>query len=148
VTVLPLAQAAAAAPPGFVRPALGAALAVALFGWLWVGRAPGPRKRLVFRFALLLLSAFLVWLGRTQGIFAQASPAFRLALGAIVLLVAIGNLYAVRFCSLCGRMVRNFKLLECPRCKQPLPRDGFTDQPRRPPIDPLDPLGRRRARRP
>ena len=126
---------------------VGATLAVALLAWLWVGRAPGARKRVVFRFTLLALTAFLLWLGRSQGIFAQSTRAFTVALGAIVLLVVIGNLYAVRFCTQCGRMHRNFKALKCARCFAVLPQHGFTEEPRRPPLDPLDPLGRRRQSR-
>ena len=126
---------------------LAAIGAVALLAWLWVGRAPGLRKRLVFRFALLALAAFLVWLGRSSGVFTQASPAFSGALGLTVLLVVVGNLYAVRFCGACGRMHRNLKTSECARCGKVLPRHGLTGQARRAPLDPTDPLGRRRERR-
>jgi hypothetical protein len=122
---------------------VAATACVALLAWLWVGRAPGARKRVVFRFALLGLTAFLLWFGRSQGVFAQSTPAFTVALGAIVLLIAVGNLYSVRFCTSCGRMHRNFKTLKCARCFAVLPQHGFTEAPRRPPIDPLDPLGRR-----
>ena len=141
------AQPAPAAPapaPNYALISLSAAAAIALSSWLWAGRATGQKKRAVFRFALLGLTAFLLWLGRSQGIFAQSTPAFTLALGAIVLLVVIGNLYAVRFCSACGRMHRNFKTVKCSRCFAVLPQHGLTQRPRRPPIDPLDPLGRRR----
>ena len=127
--------------------AASASACVALLAWLWVGRAPGVRKRVVFRFALVGLTAFLLWLGRSQGTFAQSTPAFTGVLGGIVLLVVIGNLYSVRFCTACGRMHRNFKTLVCARCAAVLPRHGFTDEPRRPPLDPLDPLGRRRPGR-
>jgi apolipoprotein N-acyltransferase len=130
--------------PSWVLLSVGATLSIALLAWLWVGRAPGARKRVAFRFALLGLTVFLLWLGRSQGIFAQSTPAFTVALGAIVALVMIGNLYAVRFCNACGRMHRNFKTLKCARCFAVLPRHGFTDEPRRPPLDPLDPLGRRK----
>ena len=121
--------------------------AVALLAWLFIGHAPGVQKRLVFRFALLALSAFLVWLGRRSGVFAEASLPFAGALGMTVLLIAIGNLYAVRFCTACGRIHRNLKTGECTRCGKVLPRHGLTEQPRRPPLDPTDPLGRRKVRR-
>ena len=126
---------------------LAATGAVALLAWLWIGRAPGYRKRLMFRFALLGLAAGLVWLGRSSGVFAQASPPFAAALGTTVLLIVIGNLYAVRFCNACGRMHRNLRTNACTRCGAPLPQHGFTERPRRAPLDPTDPLGRRRERR-
>jgi apolipoprotein N-acyltransferase len=126
---------------------VGATLSIALLSWLWVGRATGARKRALFRLSLLGLVAFLLWLGRSQGVFAQSTTAFKLALGAIVLLVAIGNLYSVRFCTACGRMHRNFKTPQCARCNAVLPRHGLTEEPRKPALDPLDPLGRQRPAR-
>ena len=125
---------------------LAAMGAVAGLAWLWAGRAPGVQKRLVFRFSLLGLAVFLVWLGRRSGVFTQASPPFAGALGLTVLLIVIGNLYAVRFCS-CGRMHRNLKTNACSRCGALLPRHGLTEELRRAPLDPTDPLGRRRARK-
>ena len=135
----------AGAPANYPLIALAATGCVALLAWLWVGRAPGQRKRAVFRIALLGLTAGLIALGRSRGIFAQATPAFTLALGLIMLLVAVGNLYSVRFCTACGRMQRNFKTLKCSRCGAVLPRHGLTEEPRRAPLDPTDPLGRKKA---
>ena len=133
-------------PVRWVVVAAAASASIALLAWLWVGRASGARKRVAFRIALVGLTAFLLWLGRSQGVFAQSTPAFKVALGAIILLVVIGNLYSVRFCTACGRMHRNFKTPKCARCFATLPRHGFTEDPRRPPLDPLDPLKRRSPR--
>lgn len=132
--------------PNYPLIALAATGCVALLAWLWVGRAQGQRKRAVFRIALLGLTTGLLWLGRSSGVFAQATPAFTLALGVIMLLIAVGNLYSVRFCTACGRMHRNFKKLKCSRCGAVLPQHGLTEEPRRAPLDPTDPLGRRRRR--
>src|SRR5260370_13728591 len=112
--------------------------------WLVAGRARGQTKRVAYRAALLLLAAALIEVGRRRGTFASSSAGFSLLLGAIVLLVVVGQLYSVRFCPRCGRMVRNFRLAQCPRCAGPLPPHGFTEEPRRPPRDPTDPLGSRR----
>jgi hypothetical protein len=86
--------------------------------------------------------------GRAGGLFARATVPFDLALALILVLVVIGNLYAVRFCASCGRMHRNFKATVCVRCAAPLARHGFTDEPRRAPLDPIDPLGRKKLRGP
>ena len=118
--------------------------AVAALAWLWGGRARGATKRVAFRLSLLGLAGLLVWLGRRGGVFARATPAFSLALGLTVLLVVVGNLYAVRFCGRCGRMHRNFKTPLCARCGFTLPQHGFTDRLRTPALDPTDPLGRKR----
>ena len=120
--------------------------ALAALAWLWLGRARGTVKRLAFRLALLALAGGLVWLGRAGGVFARASPGLAAVLGLTLLLVVIGNLYAVRFCARCGRMHRNFKVDACRRCGLALPRHGFTDRPRRKPLDLTDPLGRRPSR--
>jgi len=89
-----------------------------------------------------------VAVGRSQGLFARASLPFDLALAITICLVVVGNLYSVRFCTRCGRMHRNFKAGVCARCGAVLPRHGFTEEPRRPPLDPLDPLGRKRGAAP
>jgi hypothetical protein len=120
-------------------------LLAAIF-WIWLGRARGSLKRIAYRALLFTLAAALVAAGRTQGLFARASIPFDLALAVIILLVVFGNLYAVRFCTACGRMHRNFKASVCARCGQPLPRHGFTEEPRRAPLNPIDPLGRKRSR--
>ena len=126
--------------------ALAGCAALGLVFWLFLGRARGATKRLAWRLALFAVALGLVWQGRERGIFAHASAPFVLALGAAILLVIVGNLYSVRFCTRCGRMQRNFKVLKCARCGDPLPAHGFTERPRRPPLDPTDPLGRRKSR--
>ena len=123
---------------------LGAFVALALVFWLLLGRARGATKRLAYRVFLFSLALGIVALGRAYGLFARASLPFDLALATTIILVVIGNLYAVRFCSRCGRMHRNFKATACSRCGDPLPRHGFTEEPRRAPLDPTDPLGRRK----
>lgn len=110
-----------------------AALAGAAALWLWRGRARGRTKRIAYRVALLLLAAGLIESARRGGLFARSSPGFALALGGMVLLVVVGQLYGVRFCTACGRMVRNFRPASCPRCAAALPRHGFTEAPRRSP---------------
>lgn len=118
-----------------------AALAGAAALWLARGRAQGRRKRLAYRVAMLLLAAGLIESARRGGLFARSSLGFSLALGAMVLLVVVGQLYGVRFCNACGRMVRNFRPSTCPRCGAALPRHGFTEAPRRPPPDRADRSG-------
>lgn len=127
--------------------ALVLACAAALPGALWLarGRARGRTKRLAYRAAMLLIAAGLVESARRGGLFARSSAGFTLAIGAMVLLVVVGQLYGVRFCGACGRMVRDFRPAACPRCRAALPRHGFTEAPRRPPQDPTAPLGSRRA---
>lgn len=110
-----------------------AALAGAAALWLSRGRARGRAKRVAYRMAMLLLAAGLIESARRGGLFARSSWGFSLALGAMVLLVVVGQLYGVRFCSACGRMVRNFRPASCPRCGAALPRHGFTEAPRRTP---------------
>jgi hypothetical protein len=124
--------------------ALAATATLAAIFWLWLGRARGGTKRAAWRLFLFALATALVAAGRSQGLFARASLPFDLALAAIVILVVIGNLYSVRFCTGCGRMHRNFKLGTCSRCGDALPQHGFTEAPRRAPIDPTDPLGRKK----
>lgn len=124
--------------------ALGATGTLAAIFWLWVGRARGGTKRVAYRIFLFMLATALVAAGRSQGLFARASLPFDLVLAALVILVVIGNLYSVRFCTRCGRMHRNFKLGVCLRCGVALPQHGFTEAPRRAPIDPTDPLGRKK----
>ncbi len=126
--------------------ALAACAGLGLLFWLWLGRARGAIKRLAWRLSLFAVAIALVQAGRAHGIFQHASAPFALALGVTILLVIIGNLYAVRFCTRCGRMQRNFKLLKCVRCGDPLPAHGFTERPRRAPLDPTDPLGRKKNR--
>jgi len=133
-------------------PVLGAAatgLIAAIF-WIAYGRARGASKRLAYRALLFIIALSLCAAGRAQGLFARATVPFDLAIAVTLLLVVLGNLYSVRFCTACGRMHRNFKIAACTRCGAPLPRHGLTDQPRSKPLDPTDPLGRRaksRARR-
>jgi hypothetical protein len=133
-----------------VDPRLAPILALAATGtlaaifWLWLGRAHGSTKRVAWRIFLFMLATALVAVGRSQGLFSRASLPFDLALSATVILVVIGNLYSVRFCTRCGRMHRNFKLGVCARCGDALPQHGFTEAPRRAPIDPTDPLGRKK----
>jgi hypothetical protein len=126
---------------------LAATAAVATLAWLWMGRASGLRKRLVFRLLLLVLAAGLLALGRSQGIFAQSSGPFTVALGLCVFTVVLGNLYGVRFCGRCGRMQRNLKISTCTRCGFVLPAHGLTDRPRLAPRDATDPLLRKVGRR-
>ena len=116
---------------------LAAVGAIAWIAFLAIGRAPGMVKRLAWRATLLALSFGLVWSGFRSGLFARASTGFRLALMAAVLLVAIGNLYGVRFCSRCGRMHRNLRPHLCARCGFQLPEHGLTDRPKRAPPPPI-----------
>jgi hypothetical protein len=131
-------------PGRAIATSLAAVFALALVVWLAVGRASGQLKRVAYRVALLLFAAALIEGAHRRGVFARSSPGFVLLIGAIVLLVVVGQLYSVRFCSRCGRMMRNFRLSQCPRCGAALPRHGFTQEPRKPPLDPTDPLGSRR----
>lgn len=109
--------------------ALLAAAAVAAIGFLWFlarGRASGAVKRVALRVGLFGLVLGLVLIGRERGIFERSSLGFRLAMLLALLAVALGYLYLIRFCVTCGRMVRNLKVTQCPRCGAPLPRHGMT----------------------
>ena len=114
--------------------------------WLAFGRASGERKRFAWRLALLAVAGALVALGERRSIFERSSSGFAAALAGIVVLVVVGQLYSVRFCGGCGRMVRNFRRSACPRCGGTLPRHGFTRALRRPATDPVDPLRRKAGR--
>ena len=110
-------------------PAAAAALA-----WLWflaLGRTRGSVKRVALRVTLLLVAAALVWSAAEKGLLTRASPGFRVALLAAVLIVAVGYLYLIRFCVSCGRLVRNLKPAACPRCGAALPVHGMTARLRR-----------------
>ncbi|HET7786507.1 MAG TPA: hypothetical protein VFL36_11075, partial [Myxococcales bacterium] len=75
----------------YMAPAAAAALA-----WLWVlalGRTRGSVKRVALRVTLLLVAAALVWSAAEKGLLTRASPGFRVALLAAVLIVAVGYLY-------------------------------------------------------
>jgi hypothetical protein len=119
-----------------------AAAAVAF--WLWflaLGRARGTVKRVALRATLVALAGVLVWSAARKGLLTHASAGFRFALVAAVALVTVGYLYLIRFCDVCGRMVRNLKPATCPRCGALLPRHGMTrqlrrvDEPRRDALD-------------
>jgi hypothetical protein len=132
---------------------LWALAAVAAVSWLYFlarARVRGDRKRLALRATLLLVAAGLVFAADQRGLFARSSIGFRLALLLALLTVAVGYLYTTRFCPACGRMVRNLKPAQCPRCQAFLPRHGMTAGLRRPDDDARwDPLApRRRGRRP
>ena len=126
----------------------GAVLAAA---WLWflaLGRTRGAWKRLALRGSLLALLVGLWEAASGRGLLLHASAGFRLALLLALLTVAVGYLYLIRFCAVCGRMVRNLKPAACPRCGTPLPRHGMTTRLRRPepaPIDAARPRGQRRG---
>jgi hypothetical protein len=109
------------------------AAALALF-WLWflaLGRARGEVKRLALRATLLSVIAAMVAVASRRGLFARATLGFQLALLFSLLAVAIGYLYLIRFCDVCGRMERNLKVPACPRCGAPLPWHGMTRRLRR-----------------
>ena len=125
--------------------------AAAVAAWLWflaLGRTRGAVKRVSLRITLLLVSAGLVWSAAEKGLLTRASPAFRVALLAAVLIVAVGYLYLIRFCGSCGRMVRNLKPPSCPRCGAALPVHGMTARLRRLDGDPPKAAFSRRARPP
>jgi hypothetical protein len=108
--------------------------AAAVAAWLWflaLGRTRGAVKRVSLRVTLFLVSSALVWSAAEKGLLTRASPAFRVALLAAVLIVAVGYLYLIRFCGSCGRMVRNLKPAACPRCGAALPVHGMTARLRR-----------------
>ena len=108
--------------------------AVAVAAWLWflaLGRTRGGVKRVALRVTILLVASGLIWSAAQKGLLSRASPGFRIALLAAVLLVAVGYLYLIRFCGSCGRMVRNLKPAACPRCGAALPVHGMTARLRR-----------------
>ena len=108
-----------------------AALALA---WLWflaLGRAKGGVKRLGLRATLLAVIAALVFVAQRRGLFARATVGFQLAILGALLVMAVGYLYSIRFCDVCGRMVRNLKVSQCPRCGAQLPWHGMTRRLRR-----------------
>jgi hypothetical protein len=103
--------------------------AVAAGAWLWflaLGRTRGGVKRVALRVTLLLVASALIGSAARKGLLARASPGFRVALLAAVLIVAVGYLYLIRFCGSCGRMVRNLRPAACPRCGAALPVHGMT----------------------
>ncbi len=109
--------------------------AVAVVSWLYflaLGRARGGVKRLALRFSLLAVAAGLVYAANARGLFARSTLGFRIALLLALLTVEVGYLYTTRFCPACGRMVRNLKSAQCPRCQAFLPRHGMTALLRRP----------------
>jgi len=123
---------------------------IAAAAWLWflaVGRARGSAKRLALRATLFALLAGIWAVAASRGLLAHASSGFRLALLFALLAVAVGYLYLIRFCDVCGRMVRNLRPAVCPRCGAPLPRHGMTAKLRR--VDParLDEREQRGRRR-
>ncbi len=111
--------------------AVAAALALA---WLWflaLGRSRGNVKRIGLRVTLLAVVAAMVAVAQQRGVFARASPGFQAALLLSLAIMAVGYLYLIRFCDVCGRMVRNLKVRECPRCGASLPWHGMTRRLRR-----------------
>jgi hypothetical protein len=112
-----------------VQAVLIAPAAAAVLAWLWflaLGRTRGGVKRVALRVTLLLVASALVWSAAQKGLLSRASPGFRVALLAAVLIVAVGYLYLIRFCGSCGRMVRNLRPAACPRCGAALPVHGMT----------------------
>ena len=131
----------------FVAPI--AAGALALLWFLARGRTSGGVKRLLLRVSLLALCGALVALAARRGVFVRASLGFRVAILLALLTVAVGYLYLIRFCSSCGRMVRNLKDATCPRCGAYLPLHGMTTRLRRAGDDHRwSPLDKPRRRRP
>ncbi|HUJ25118.1 MAG TPA: hypothetical protein VLW85_03810 [Myxococcales bacterium] len=113
--------------------------AAAALGWLWflaLGRARGEVKRLGLRATLLAIISGMVWFAQRRGLFARASIGFQVALLVTLLIMAVGYLYSIRFCAVCGRMVRNLKVKTCPRCGAALARHGMTNRLRREPAPP------------
>lgn len=108
--------------------------AVAILSWLWFlgfGRVRGGVKRLALRATLLAVAAGLVYAANARGLFSRSTLGFRLALLLALLTVEVGYLYTTRFCPECGRVVRNLKRAQCPRCSAFLPRHGMTAALRR-----------------
>jgi hypothetical protein len=102
--------------------------------WLWFlarARAPGGVKRVALRLTLLGLAVALAASAAERGLFSRASPGFRIALVLALVTVTVGYLYLTRFCEKCGRMVRNLKVAQCPRCGAPLGAHGMTTRPHR-----------------
>jgi len=109
------------------------ALALAVL-WLWFlarGKASGAVKRIGLRATLVALVFALIYVATERGVFARASLGFRLALVMAIAVVTVGYLYLTRFCARCGRMVRNLKTSQCPRCGAALPVHGMTARLRR-----------------
>ena len=106
--------------------ALAAGVAVSWLYFLALGRARGGVKRLALRGTLLAIAAGLVFAANQSGLLARSSLGFRVALLLALLTVEVGYLYTTRFCPACGRMVRNLKRPQCPRCQASLPRHGMT----------------------
>ena len=126
-----------------------AALIVAVVAsgiWFWflaLGRARGSPKRLALRATLLGFIAAMWAMASNRGLLARASPGFHIALLLALLVVAVGYLYLIRFCDVCGRMVRDLRPSACPRCGAPLPRHGMTARLRSIGPAPSQPRGRR-----
>ena len=118
--------------------------------WLWFlarGTTRGLFKRLALRATLLAAAALLIGVANSRGVFLRSTAGFRFALVLALLTVEVGYLYTIRFCVRCGRMVRNLKAPECPRCHELLPRHGMTLALRRPGDDERwDPLAPRKGR--
>lgn len=115
--------------PVFIAPA---AVLAAL--WLWFlarGKAGGVLKRIALRATLFAVAVGLVTVATQRGVFSRASFGFRLALLLAIAVVTVGYLYLTRFCDRCGRMVRNLKIAQCPRCGAALPVHGMTVRLRR-----------------
>jgi hypothetical protein len=134
-----------------VQPVFLAPAAVLAVLWLWFlarGRTRGGIKRLALRLTLLALAGVLVAAAAERGLLSRASIGFRTALVLAVVVVTVGYLYLTRFCDSCGRMVRNLKPANCPRCGAFLPRHGMTARLRRPGDERLWTPGERRVRPP
>ena len=132
-----------------MRWAFAAVLAISWLYFLALGRARGGIKRLALRATLLGIAAGLVFAANQRGLFARSTTGFQIALVLALLTVEIGYLYTTRFCPACGRMVRNLKPAQCPRCQSLLPRHGMTARLRRTGDDERwDPLHPRRRARP
>jgi hypothetical protein len=134
-----------------VNAALIAPIAAGALAWLWFlarGRTSGAVKRVALRVSLLALCGGLAVLAAQRGLFVRASVGFRLAILLALVTVAVGYLYLIRFCTPCGRMVRNLKDATCPRCGAALPVHGMTTRLRRAGDDrrwsPVDKARRRR----
>ena len=130
-----------------MRWALAAVGCISWFGFLALGRCRGGLKRLALRATLLGVAAGLVFAAERRGLFLRSSLGFRVALVLALLVVEVGYLYTTRFCPACGRMVRNLKPAQCPRCQAFLPRHGMTSRLRTAGDDERwDPLSPRRRR--
>ena len=129
-----------------MRWALAGVVAVSWLYFLAFGRARGGTKRLALRATLLAVAGTLVLAANHRGLFARSTPGFGIALLLVLLAVEVGYLYTTRFCPECGRIVRNLRPAQCPRCQSFLPRHGMTALLRWPGDDergnPLKPRGR------